>query len=136
MSKQLKPLIVEGGGVRVEIDYTRRGSDSGLRFRVYGGDSNEPSELLRFDCFQKRPHFHYFGPGKRKLERIDKKITPCPVPWTIARIKGDLASLVWKAGHRKLSKQIDQRALAKAFARLEEKILQLAHSSGKNRRLK
>jgi hypothetical protein len=67
MSKQRQPLIVGGGGIRVEIDYSRRGSDAGLRFRVYEETSNTPSELLRFDCFQKRPHFHYFGRGKRKL---------------------------------------------------------------------
>jgi hypothetical protein len=127
MSKQREPLIVEGGGIRVEIDYSRRGSDAGLRFRVYYGEtSNTASELLRFDCFQKRPHFHYLGQGKRKLERIDKKIAPDPVRWTLARIKGDLPSLIWKAGYRKLSKQIDQRALAKALSRAEKGILRLA----------
>ena len=127
MRKLSQPLIINEGGVRVEIEYRRRGSDAGLSFQVYGADRNPNAELLRFDCFQKRPHFHYLENSRtRRIERIDKKKAPDPVRWTLERLKEDLSSVLWKAGHRKLAKEIDQPALAKALARAEKKILRLA----------
>lgn len=61
----------------------------------------------------------------RKIERIDKKTAPDPARWTLERLKGDLSTMLWKAGHRKLSKEINQPALARALAKAEKSILRL-----------
>jgi len=123
-------LSINAGGVRIEIAYRYRGSDAGLSFEVYGGKENEALEVLRFDCFKKRPHFHSIGPTRNKLERIDKKAAPDPVRWTLSRIKSDLSSMIWKAGHRKLAKEIDQTAVTKAVAKAEKEILRLLRQKG------
>ena len=123
MAKQSRGLILKAGGVRIEVEYRRRGSDAGLSFDVYGGDEDTAPEVLRFDCFEKRPHFHYIGPSKNRLVRIDKKTTPDPVKWTLRQLKKELSSMVWKAGHRKLAEAIDQAAVARAVVKAEKEIL-------------
>ncbi len=126
MEIKTRPLVVKGGGVRIEIDYRRRRTDEGLRIGVYGGEGADAPEVLRFDCFEKRPHFHYLGPVNRKLERINKKAVPDPVRWTLNRIKKDLSSMFWKAGRRKLGKEINQSAVARALKKSEREIIQLS----------
>ncbi|MGH7774185.1 MAG: DUF7700 domain-containing protein [Candidatus Binatia bacterium] len=126
MPNQIQPLIVKAGGVRIEIEYRHRGSDAGLTFQVYDDKDEMASEVLRFDCFKKRPHFHYINSRSRKIERIDKKTAPNPVLWALTRIKTDLQSLVWRAGHRNFSQQINQPAVASALAKKEKEIIRLA----------
>jgi len=57
---------------------------------------------------------------------IDKKTVPDPVRWTLGRIKRELPSMFWKAGHRKLGKEIHQSVLARAVAKVEKEIIRLS----------
>lgn len=116
-----RPLVIEAGGLRIDVHYRHRGQDEGPSFEVY--DSAE-SEVLRFDCFKLRPHFHLIGPKREKIERIDKKALD-PVRWTLQRLKRDLRSFLWKAGHRKLARGVDQAAIARALRKAEGRILEL-----------
>jgi hypothetical protein len=127
MKKPKSPINVEAGGVRIEIEYRRSGFDKGLSFQVYDLRGGENSEMLRFDCFERRPHYHLMRDSwMGKVERLSKETAPDPVRWTLERLKRDLASFLWRAGHRKLSKQIRQRAVALALGRAEKAILRLA----------
>ena len=126
MKKSAEGMVIEAGGVRIEIAYRRRGTDKGLSFEVYGHDG-EDSEMLRFDCFERRPHYHLIkDSGMGKIERLSKETAPDPVRWTLDRLKRDLVSLLRKAGHRKLSTEIRQRAVARAVNKAEKAILRLA----------
>lgn len=128
MKKSAEGMVIEAGGVRIEIEYRRTGWDRGLSFQVYGPDSeDDDSEILRFDCFERRPHYHLIkDSGMGKIERLSKAIAPDPVRWTLDRLERDLAALLWKAGHRKLSKKIRQRAVATALGKAEKAIFRLA----------
>lgn len=127
MNKFADGMVIEAGGVRIEVEYRKQASDAGLSFQVYGPDGDEDSEILRFDCFERRPHYHLIkDSGMGKIERLSKEIAPDPVRWTLERLKRDLAPLLWKAGHRKLSTQIRQRAVARALSKAEKAILRLA----------
>jgi hypothetical protein len=128
MKKQNRSMAVEAGGVRIEIQYRRRGKDSGPSFEVYGSDGERLEHVLRFDCFKLRPHFHLIGSKRSKIERIDGKTAPDPVKWTLSRLKRDLRSLIQKAGHWKLAEEINQSAVARALSRAEKKIVSLAGS--------
>ncbi|MBI2360968.1 MAG: hypothetical protein HYV04_19020 [Deltaproteobacteria bacterium] len=126
MKKSAEGMVIEAGAVRIEIAYRRRGTDKGLSFEVYGPDG-EDSELLRFDCFEKRPHYHLIkDSGMGKIARLSKETAPDPVRWTLDRLKRDLATLLWKAGHRKLSREVGQQAVARALSKAEKAILRLA----------
>jgi hypothetical protein len=114
---------VKAGGVRIEIRYRRLGKDSGLSFQVYGGKRENAREVLRFDCFQLRPHFHLIGSGRSKMEQIDKETAPDPVKWTLTRLKKDLRSLILQAGREKLADEIDQSAVASALSKVEKKLI-------------
>ena len=129
MAGRNQRLTVKAGGVRIEMEYRQRGSDTGLSFEVYGGEEDSAPEVLRFDCFQKRPHFHYLGPNRNRLERIGKETVSDPVRWTLSRLKKDLSSMIWQAGYRKLAKEVNQAALARALSKMEEKILHASLST-------
>jgi hypothetical protein len=133
MKGRNRPIAVEAGGVRIEIQYRRRGKDSGPSFEVYGSNGQQPEEVLRFDCFKLRPHFHLIGSERSKIERIDGKTAPDPVKWTLSRLKRDLKALMQKAGHRKLAEEINQSAVARALSRAEKKIVSLAGSKSRAR---
>ena len=122
MKNEILPISVTAGGVRIEIRHRRLGKDAGLSFEVYGGDEKQAREVLRFDCFKLRPHFHLMGSGRSKIAPIDKETAPDPVKWTLTRLKRDLRSLILQAGHRKLAEEINQAAVASALSRAEKKI--------------
>lgn len=129
MKNAKSSMTIEAGGVCVEIEYRRRGTDRGLSFQVHGSDGDEQSEFLRFDCFEKRPHYHLMKHSRTvKIERLSKEIAPDPVRWTLDRLKRDLATFLWKAGHRKLSREINQPALARALGKAEKAILRLGQN--------
>ena len=125
MNNEILPISVTAGGVRIEIRHRRLGKDSGLSFEVYGGEEAPSREVLRFDCFKLRPHFHLIGSGRSKMEPIDKETAPDPVKWTLTRLKGDLRSLILQAGHRELAEQINQAAVAAALSKAEKKIAEV-----------
>ena len=41
MKKSAEGMVIEAGGVRIEIEYRRTGWDKGLSFQVYGPDGDE-----------------------------------------------------------------------------------------------
>ncbi|MBI2089376.1 MAG: hypothetical protein HYT78_11635, partial [Deltaproteobacteria bacterium] len=47
MKKSAEDMVIEAGGVRIEVEYRRTGWDKGLSFQVYGPDGDEDSEMLR-----------------------------------------------------------------------------------------
>lgn len=123
MKNEIRPMSVKAGGVRIEIQYRRLGKDGGLSFEVYGDEGDRARQVLRFDCFRLRPHFHLIGSGRSKMQQIDQETAPDPVKWTLTRLKKDLRSLILQAGRKKLAEEIDQSAVADALSRAEKKIL-------------
>ena len=69
------------------------------------GDVNEDDEheLLRFDCFDHEPHYHY-GPQKRN-ERLmlDKTTAGDSLDWTLQQIRSRLPEMIERAGYPELA---------------------------------
>ena len=61
-------VMVGKGTVRFKLGYREAISDQGVSISVYADVAGEEAELLRFDCFEHQPHYHY-GPEK-KDERL------------------------------------------------------------------
>ena len=73
---------IEAGAVTFALQYRALMPDQGVSIQVIGNVAREKIELLRFDCFDQRPHYHY-DPG-RKNERfdLDKTTAGNPIGWT------------------------------------------------------
>ena len=52
--------VINVGPVDVTLSYRREiMPDQGLMVQVYGDVDGQDTEILRFDCFDQAPHYHY-----------------------------------------------------------------------------
>ena len=82
---------IEAGAVTFALQYRALMPDQGVSIQVLGKVRNKSTELLRFDCFDQRPHYHYDPDGKN--ERIDLDVTTHgnPLAWTLQQLRTRLA---------------------------------------------
>jgi hypothetical protein len=107
--------------LRFNVRYTRaRTGDHGPSLRIYGDVEGKPVQLLRFDCFENQPHFHYDPEGKNNQLRMDKTKVSDPIAWSMDYLRGNVASLVRIAGYGALADQLDETALTAALPTVEK----------------
>ena len=111
MAKERGDVIIGEGKIQFGMEYRDLNNDQGLCIHALGDVDGEEVELLRFDCFDHTPHYHY-GPEKRN-ERLmmDKTTEGDPTEWTITQLTQLLPSMVRRAGYEELAEQIDMDEL-------------------------
>jgi hypothetical protein len=114
-------LTIGVGALRFNVRYSNtRTGDRGPSLRVYGDVEGKPVQLLRFDCFEQEPHFHYDPDGKNNLLRMDKANVSDPITWSMDYLRGNVASLVRIAGYGALANEVDEAALTAALPTVEK----------------
>ena len=75
-------------------EYRDVGNDKGLTIRVLGPTaSSQQEEVLRFDCFEKKPHYHVgFSVPPVPIE------APDPFHWTVEKLRREFGKLLLDAG--------------------------------------
>jgi hypothetical protein len=69
-------------------------------------------QLLRFDCFENEPHFHYDPQGKNNRIFMNTARVSDPIAWSMEYLRGNFASQIRIAGYGKCADQLDEAALA------------------------
>jgi hypothetical protein len=113
-------LTIGVGGLRFNVRYSKTNTDRGPSLRIYGDVEGKPVQLLRFDCFDHQPHFHYDPEGKNNQLRMDKTKVSDPIAWSMDYLRGNVASLVRIAGYSALADQLDEAALTAALPTVEK----------------
>jgi hypothetical protein len=110
---------IEAGAVTFAIEYRPLMPDQGVSIKVCGKVRNKPTELLRFDCFDQRPHYHY-DPDHTN-ERIDMDVTTAgnPIGWTLKQLRTRLPAMLAKAGYEKIAQRLDQDLVAQKLDEVE-----------------
>jgi hypothetical protein len=108
------------GGLRFNVRYSKTANDRGPSLRIYGDVDDKPVQLLRFDCFDQTPHFHYDPDGKNNQLRMDKTKVSDPISWSMDYMRGNIASLVRVAGYGALADQLDEGVLCAALPTVEK----------------
>ena len=118
---------VKNGRFRFDINYRNMGDDHGLSIRILGPVDQEERELLRFDCFQKTPHFHTAVYDHNTIRKIDEEDV---VGWTLDRIDKDFDSLVSSAGGDPLNEteQHDHESTVAAIRAKSEQLVLASQS--------
>ena len=111
--------VFDVGGVELHVDQRNFGSDGGPSVRVYGAADGENTQLLRFDCFRKDPHYHYDPSGKNDQRSLDKTSVPDSVAWTIEQLGQNLVEMIHTAGYASVAEQVDQAAVAQILPEVE-----------------
>jgi len=113
-------LMIGVGGLRFNVRYRQANTDRGPSLRIYGEVEGKPVQLLRFDCFDQTPHFHYDPEGKNNQLRMDKTKVSDPIAWSMDYLRGNVKSLVRIAGYGTLADRLDEAALTAALPGVEQ----------------
>ena len=86
--------------------------EDGLALHVF--DSSNGDEVLRFDCFEKAPHWHLLTPAiSRNVVIEHNAATHGPLlDWALRALASDLAALLRTAGARALADRLDPERVA------------------------
>jgi hypothetical protein len=113
-------LTIGVGGLRFNVRYSKTNTDRGPSLRIYGDVEDKSVQLLRFDCFDGQPHFHYDPEGKNNQLRMDKANVSDPIAWSMDYLRGNFTSLVRIAGYSALAEQLDDEVLTAALPTVEK----------------
>ncbi len=101
--------------------------DSGVSIHVLGDSHGGLVEHLRFDCYHRRPHYHYYRKGvwERKLTispeeapvqmYIDTVADGEPLPWALERLRTRLPEMLAEAGAPELAGRVDRAEIEAAM---------------------
>ncbi len=82
------------GALTLEVEHRRAGSDGGATLRVR--ETGDGREWLRFDCFERSPHWHLDPAGRDEITRLEPGADA--FAWTSAELRRDLAGYLTRAG--------------------------------------
>src|SRR4029079_11493301 len=90
--------MIEAGAVTFVMQYRAQMADQGVTLHVEGQVNGMPQELLRFDCFDQTPHYHYAPLGKNERRDMDKTTAGNPIGWTLRQLRTPLPAMLEHAG--------------------------------------
>ena len=109
--------------------------DNGVSVHVLG--SQDGHEYLRFDCFEREPHYHYIEPsGERQtIVDYDRAAMGEMLAWTLHQLRTRLAPMLEYAGGGALVPDVDTARLETALREVEKlaREAEAALTAGKSR---
>ena len=106
--------IIEAGPISFAMNYRALMPDQGLCLQVYSEIDGKDTEILRFDCFDQVPHYHY-GPENHNIRlNMDKTTAGNPLGWTLDNLRHRLPSMIERAGYDELAAKLEANPVSKA----------------------
>jgi hypothetical protein len=109
--------------------------DYGASLHVVG--TEDGLEHLRFDCFEKEPHYHYIrhAEGGNVICRLDEIAQGDPIEWTVGRLRTRLPEMLDYAGadHLAEAARADPAAVVAAVDKVTE-LLEAARAQSVKKR--
>ena len=107
MMEKAAGIVIDAGAVSIKLEYRAEiMNDQGMGVQVYGEVDGENTEILRFDCFDQAPHYHY-GPKNLNVRLyMDKTTAGNPLGWAIGQIRHNLPAMIERAGYDDLAAQV------------------------------
>jgi hypothetical protein len=88
--------------------------DQGLCVQVYSTIDGHDTEILRFDCFDQAPHYHY-GPENHNIRlHMDKTTAGHPLAWTVNNLRNRLPAMIRRSGYEDLATTLDSNPVSQA----------------------
>jgi len=105
------------GNLTFRIEHRTTGDDRGPAIRVFSEVKGRDVQLLRFDCFESEPHYHYDPTGKNAMFHLDRLTMGDPLEFSLSQIAGNAQAMIAKAGFADVAERVDPAELS---ARVEE----------------
>jgi hypothetical protein len=107
--------ILEFGGLRFDVAFR---AAAGATLRVDGRVDNEWKELLRFDDFIDKPHYH--APADAEQIDFDRATYGEPLAWYISQIRDHLPELLTDSGFASVVAAIDMDEIARNIDKVDK----------------
>jgi hypothetical protein len=114
----VQTVYIPAGMLRFGIEYRRLQNDQGICIHVFGGPDDQQDEVLRFDCFERQPHYHYAWSKHDQYVPLDTAAEGDPVQWTLARLRTRLPAMLIRADAADLARVLDQRDIEAALPQI------------------
>jgi len=82
-------------------------ADQGVCIQVVGNVRGKETELLRLDCFDNNPHYHYGPENKNERIMLDPTTAGSPIGWTVNQLKTRLPDMLKRAGYVELANRVN-----------------------------
>lgn len=113
---------VELGGLQFRVECRATPDDRGPAIRVFGIVGGEPVQVLRFDCFEDDPHYHYDPTGTNTMFHLDPLTMGSPLEFSLAQISERASDMIAKAGFPALGSAIDTAAIRAGIDQIREAV--------------
>ena len=103
-------------------------ADQGVCLQILGVVDGAERELLRFECFDNHPHYHYDPTNTNVRIMLDPTVTGNPLRWTMTQLRRKLPAMLGHAGYEQIALQIDPSQLMPTLDEVEAKACEMAIS--------
>ena len=121
---------VELGGLRFVVLHRAIGDDGGVTIEVFGDVEDRSVQVLRFDCFNKGPHFHHAPGSGREQEPLDPAVVGNGLDWAMEQIRNHIPEMLKTAGYDQLAGAVDQQALSTGWTRVRDAVAATVPAKG------
>jgi hypothetical protein len=121
--------VIHAGSIDFALSYRDEiMDDQGMCVQVYSEVDGHDTEILRFDCFDQGPHYHY-GPENLNIRLfMDKTTAGNPLGWTLGNIRNNLSGMVRRSGYEDLADSLESHPVSAAkLDELESTARSMAH---------
>ena len=101
-------------------------ADQGVCLQVVGHVDGKERELLRFECLDNHPHYHYDPEHTNVSVMLDPTVTGNPLRWTMTQLRKKLPAMLGHAGYEQIALQIDPSLLVLTLNEVEAKACEMA----------
>ena len=113
MMHQTQSTIIDAGVIKFALRYRQEiMDDQGVSIQVMSDIDGKEVEILRFDCFDQHPHYHYGLAKKNERLFLDKTTAGNPIGWTMTQLRTRLPEMVRRAGYDELADQLNNHQQA------------------------
>ncbi len=113
-----KTTYIPAGILTFGVEYRHLQNDRGICIHVFGELDDQEEELLRFDCFERTPHYHYAWSTNDQYVALDTAADGDPLQWTLACLRQRLPAMLIRAGASDLARTFDQRDIDAALPKV------------------
>jgi hypothetical protein len=105
--------VIDAGDVSIAMSYRAEiMDDQGLCLQVYSEVDGKDTEILRFDCFDQAPHYHY-GPENLNVRLfMDKTTAGNPLGWTLSQLRNNLPAMFERSGYDDLAEKVTAKPIS------------------------
>ncbi len=125
-------VSVLAGHLTFVLCYRALGGDGGMAVEVHG-ETGHPetiakrTQLLRFDCFERDPHYHLDPDGKNTVLKLPPEADN--LSWTAHSIQNNLPGLIRLAGFPETADRVNVEEVAGSMKQIRDAMMGLAASA-------